>query len=245
MHQRRTRGAHAFRQRLAGQDSGNGSGGTTASGTADPRTATVARATAPAITATAPVHNRHDSGGRSGRPARPQEQAPALTCLIVMTDSGPFRQGRAGRRCRQQAIARVGDRPGGRGRRRAPGADVPGRAARRERARAGGRARPIRSSCRATSRATSRSTRSSRRSSASFGGLDFVVHGVAFAERDDLSRPFSETSREGFRKALDVSAYSLIALVAAGRAAHGQARRRQHPDAHVSGQRARASRTTT
>jgi len=45
-----------------------------------------------------------------------------------------------------------------------------------------------------------------------FGGLDFVVHGAAFAERDDLSRPFSETSREGFRKALDVSAYSLIAL---------------------------------
>ncbi|HYN10157.1 MAG TPA: enoyl-ACP reductase [Vicinamibacterales bacterium] len=45
-----------------------------------------------------------------------------------------------------------------------------------------------------------------------YGGLDFVVHGVAYAERDDLSRPFSETSREGFRKALDVSAYSLIAL---------------------------------
>ena len=45
-----------------------------------------------------------------------------------------------------------------------------------------------------------------------FGRLDFVVHGAAFAERDDLSRPFSETSREGFRKALDVSAYSLIAL---------------------------------
>jgi enoyl-[acyl-carrier protein] reductase I len=44
------------------------------------------------------------------------------------------------------------------------------------------------------------------------GGLDFVVHGAAFAERDDLSRPFSETSRDGFRKALDVSAYSLIAL---------------------------------
>ena len=45
-----------------------------------------------------------------------------------------------------------------------------------------------------------------------YGGLDFVVHGAAFAERDDLSRPVSETSREGFRKALDVSAYSLIAL---------------------------------
>ena len=44
------------------------------------------------------------------------------------------------------------------------------------------------------------------------GRLDFVVHGVAFAEREDLERPYSETSREGFRKALDISAYSLIAL---------------------------------
>ena len=44
------------------------------------------------------------------------------------------------------------------------------------------------------------------------GRLDYVVHGAAFAEREDLSRPFVETSREGFRKALDVSAYSLIAL---------------------------------
>src|SRR5262245_46593431 len=45
-----------------------------------------------------------------------------------------------------------------------------------------------------------------------WGRLDFLVHGVAFAERDDLSRPFVETSREGFRKALDISAYSLVAL---------------------------------
>jgi len=44
------------------------------------------------------------------------------------------------------------------------------------------------------------------------GGLDFLVHGVAFANRDDLNNPFSETSRDGFRLALDVSAYSLIAL---------------------------------
>lgn len=44
------------------------------------------------------------------------------------------------------------------------------------------------------------------------GGLDFVVHGAAYALREDLSAPFSETSREGFRVALDVSAYSLIAL---------------------------------
>ncbi len=38
------------------------------------------------------------------------------------------------------------------------------------------------------------------------------MHGAAFAEREDLARPFVETSREGFRKALDVSAYSLVAL---------------------------------
>src|SRR5204863_4385192 len=47
---------------------------------------------------------------------------------------------------------------------------------------------------------------------AKYGGLDFLVHGVAFADREDLARPFSETSREGFAKALDISAYSLIAL---------------------------------
>jgi enoyl-[acyl-carrier protein] reductase I len=44
------------------------------------------------------------------------------------------------------------------------------------------------------------------------GGLDFLVHGTAFALREDLERPFVETSREGFRTALDVSAYSLVAL---------------------------------
>ena len=45
-----------------------------------------------------------------------------------------------------------------------------------------------------------------------FGGIDFVVHGAAYAPREELSRPFLETSREGFRTALDISAYSLVAL---------------------------------
>jgi enoyl-[acyl-carrier protein] reductase I len=44
------------------------------------------------------------------------------------------------------------------------------------------------------------------------GGLDFLVHGAAFAQREDLAAPFVQTSREGFRVALDVSAYSLVAL---------------------------------
>ena len=45
-----------------------------------------------------------------------------------------------------------------------------------------------------------------------FGGLDFLVHGAAFAAREELSNPFVQTTREGFRQALDISAYSLIAL---------------------------------
>jgi enoyl-[acyl-carrier protein] reductase I len=47
---------------------------------------------------------------------------------------------------------------------------------------------------------------------AAFGGLDFVVHGAAFAPAAELSNRFVQTSRDGFRIALDVSAYSLIAL---------------------------------
>ena len=45
-----------------------------------------------------------------------------------------------------------------------------------------------------------------------FGGLDFVVHGAAFAPREELMAPFVQTSRDGFRLSMDVSAYSLIAL---------------------------------
>jgi enoyl-[acyl-carrier protein] reductase I len=48
-----------------------------------------------------------------------------------------------------------------------------------------------------------------------FGGLDFFVHGAAFAPADALKNPFLETSRESFRIALDVSAYSLIGMTRA------------------------------
>ena len=47
----------------------------------------------------------------------------------------------------------------------------------------------------------------------SFGHLELVVHSVAFANREDLEGAFSQTPREGFRVALDVSAYSLIPIV--------------------------------
>lgn len=45
-----------------------------------------------------------------------------------------------------------------------------------------------------------------------WGGLDFVVHSVAFANRDDLKNSFSQTSRDGFKLAMDISAYSLVAV---------------------------------
>jgi enoyl-[acyl-carrier protein] reductase I len=42
--------------------------------------------------------------------------------------------------------------------------------------------------------------------------LDAVVHSLAFANREDLARPFLETGRAGFLVAQDVSAYSLVAV---------------------------------
>jgi enoyl-[acyl-carrier protein] reductase I len=44
------------------------------------------------------------------------------------------------------------------------------------------------------------------------GGLDTLVHAVAFARAEDLGGRFVDTPREGFHTALDVSAYSLAAL---------------------------------
>jgi enoyl-[acyl-carrier protein] reductase I len=51
-----------------------------------------------------------------------------------------------------------------------------------------------------------------------WGTLDILVHCLAFADRDDLSRSFTEISRKGYALALDVSAYSLIRCAGAARA---------------------------
>jgi len=45
-----------------------------------------------------------------------------------------------------------------------------------------------------------------------WGSVDGIVHSVAFANREDLGGRFSQISRAGFHLALDISAYSLIAL---------------------------------
>ena len=50
------------------------------------------------------------------------------------------------------------------------------------------------------------------RAKETFGTLDFVVHSIAFASLDDLKCPTYQCSREGFKLAMDVSCYSLLAL---------------------------------
>lgn len=48
-----------------------------------------------------------------------------------------------------------------------------------------------------------------------FGEIDILVHSIAFANRDELGGPYYDTSREGFRLAMDVSVYSFTALAGA------------------------------
>jgi len=48
--------------------------------------------------------------------------------------------------------------------------------------------------------------------SGSFDKLSYLVHSVAFANKEDLERDFIDTSRSGFHLAMDISAYSLVRL---------------------------------
>ena len=48
---------------------------------------------------------------------------------------------------------------------------------------------------------------------AAHGNIDVLIHALAFAKREDLDGAFVDTSRDGFALAMDVSAYSLVALV--------------------------------
>ncbi|MBI5561442.1 MAG: enoyl-ACP reductase [Deltaproteobacteria bacterium] len=50
---------------------------------------------------------------------------------------------------------------------------------------------------------------------AEWGGIDALVHSLAFAKKEELKGEFLNTTREGFALALDVSAYSLVALTRA------------------------------
>ena len=101
-------------------------------------------------------------------------------------------------------------------------ADLPGRPARRKRSRAGGLARrsadrPVRCDERDRARCGLRS-----RSAKRYGRLDFVVHGVAFADRDDLARPFVETGARRFSQGARRQRVLARRADEAGRAAHGR-----------------------
>lgn len=50
---------------------------------------------------------------------------------------------------------------------------------------------------------------------ATFGTLDFLIHAVAYSKTDELRGSFLNTSREGFRVSMDISVYSLTALLKA------------------------------
>jgi enoyl-[acyl-carrier protein] reductase I len=50
-----------------------------------------------------------------------------------------------------------------------------------------------------------------------FGQVDVVVHSIAFAGRDELTGPYYNTSREGFKNAMDISVFSFVALAKAFR----------------------------
>jgi enoyl-[acyl-carrier protein] reductase I len=50
-----------------------------------------------------------------------------------------------------------------------------------------------------------------------FGQIDFVLHSIAFATLDDLKKDTIATSREGFKVAMEISAYSLLAVVNAAK----------------------------
>jgi enoyl-[acyl-carrier protein] reductase I len=50
-----------------------------------------------------------------------------------------------------------------------------------------------------------------------FGTIDFLLHSIAFADRNDLLKDTIETSRAGFKLAMDISVYSLLAVANAAK----------------------------
>ncbi len=58
-------------------------------------------------------------------------------------------------------------------------------------------------------------TRTMETAAAKFGSFDILVHSLAFAPAEALHHPFLNTTREAWKTALDISAYSLVALARA------------------------------
>ena len=56
-----------------------------------------------------------------------------------------------------------------------------------------------------------------QRTKSEFGQIDFLLHSIAFATLDDLKRDTVETSRDGFKLAMEISVYSLLAVANAAK----------------------------
>ncbi|MFZ5911376.1 MAG: enoyl-ACP reductase FabI [Chloroflexota bacterium] len=54
-----------------------------------------------------------------------------------------------------------------------------------------------------------------KKAAQAFGQVDVLVHSIAFAGRDELTGPFYNTTREGFKTAMDISVFSFVALARA------------------------------
>ena len=54
-----------------------------------------------------------------------------------------------------------------------------------------------------------------KKANETFGEIDILVHSIGFANRDELTGPYYNTSREGFHLAMDISVYSFTALAKA------------------------------
>ena len=70
----------------------------------------------------------------------------------------------------------------------------------------------VKHACLATSATTPRSTRSSRRLKSSWGSLDFVVHAIAYSNKEELDGRYVDTTADNFTKTLLISCYSFTAI---------------------------------
>ncbi len=124
----------------------------------------------------------------------------------------PQRKARDHSRRRQQPIHRLGNRPRRPRRRRGTGVHLPGRSAGEARPPARAGTRRARCSAIATSPTGRRSTRCSREARKTWGSLDFVVHCIAFSDKDQLTGRYIETTEDNFTKSLAISCYSFTAI---------------------------------
>ncbi len=141
-----------------------------------------------------------------------QEDAPAESGRVDRHDGTPRGEAGAGRRRGESAVDRVGRGAGARGAGREARLHVPGRAASSRACASSPRASAASSASSATSADEASLDRAFAEVAEGLGGLDLLVHSIAFAQAHDLEGRFTDTKREDYLLALNVSSYSLVAM---------------------------------